>query len=60
MAKDIVSRLEHMSDLLLVRRESCWVAASLLVWEAAQHIKKLREESQPSEIYVSTAHSPDE
>lgn len=60
MAKDIIDRLEEMSDLLLVRRESCWVAASLLAWEAAQHIKKLREAAPSSDIYVSSIHSPDE
>lgn len=60
MAKDIVARLQDMSDLLLVRKETCWVAASLLAWEAARHIKQLREEPRPSEIYVSSVHSPDE
>lgn len=57
MAKDITERLEEMSDLLLVRRESCWVAASLLAWEAAKYIRKLRE-GEP-EIYVSSLHEVD-
>lgn len=60
-AKDITRRLEEMSDLLLTgKRESCWAAASLLAWEAAKHIKELRERQRSPDIYVSALDSPDE
>lgn len=55
MAKEITQRLEEMSDLLLASHATHWVAASLLLWEAAQCIKSLREEREESRIYVSTA-----
>lgn len=62
MAKEITQRLEEMSDLLLVNHATQWVAASLLLWEAAQHIRAQREAiPDESRIYVSAlSGDPDE
>ena len=57
MTKPLVERLEHLSDAILKQPKTYWIAASLLMWEAAQ---ALREQRAREEIYVSTTCVPDE
>jgi len=57
MTKPLVERLEQVSDAILKQPKTYWIAASLLMWEAAQAIRQQRARE---EIYVSTAGDPDE
>lgn len=58
MTKTLIERLEHMSDAILQQPTSNYVAASLVMWEAAQALK-LHQQAR-EEIYVSSSASPDE
>lgn len=56
--KPLVERLEQLSDLILTQPGTSWVAASLVMWEAAQALRALQHARE--QIYVSSAASPDE
>lgn len=60
MCLPLEERLELMSDEVLAKKDrACWIAASLLLWEAAQYIRQLKtfKQTDPDEdeerIFVS-------